>query len=119
MPTLIDLKHRPADAVPAATISLWAKECGLSLTATQIQMLAYQWLANIHLAVASARADQREKACKAICNHCYKGLPIEMRENQPHHFVDDGLQRRGDRGRWVRCHAAAIRDLGAMEEKGE
>lgn len=48
----IDLKRRPIEDVPAATIALWAKECGLELTATQIGMLALQWRVSILVAVA-------------------------------------------------------------------
>lgn len=42
--------------------------------------------------------------CKVMCHHCRKDILYKHGQ----HYVDDGLQPRGEQGRWVRCYASPI-----------
>ena len=53
-----------------------------------------------------AAREQMERDAKIVCGWCRKYGPPEPGKK---HFVSDGLQPKGDPGRWVSCEARAIR----------
>lgn len=69
-------------------------------------------------AVAAARADEREKACKAMCGHCRVGYPVGG-DDLAWHVYGATAPRNVQLSSGQKCAAAAIRNMGAMEEKGE
>jgi hypothetical protein len=52
-------------------------------------------------------AQERERCAKVMCRRCREGIRLEGDK----HFVNDGMQARGEAGRWVLCAAHSIRAL--------
>jgi hypothetical protein len=78
-----------------------------------LQALIYAALTTARQAAAQ---DAYEQACKAMCGHCRRLVAVEcLPVHGWVHFVNDGLQPRGEAGRYADCQAAAIRALAAAE----
>jgi hypothetical protein len=62
---------------------------------------------HIAAALRTYGAQERERCVRAMCRMCREDAPFE----RGRHFVNDGLQPRGQPGRWVMCAAHSIRAL--------
>lgn len=59
--------------------------------------------------IAAAILAERRRAAMKVCRWCARGAPVETQVGFGlAHFVNDGIQPRGQAGRWVACSAAAI-----------
>lgn len=61
-------------------------------------------------AIAAARSEVWERACKAICNYCEKGYDLSEHKNSFTHRVPSaGTLMSGGRHAWLSCKASVIR----------
>lgn len=56
----------------------------------------------IDAAITAARADERERACKAVCERCRDGVPVARSEGVIYHNTQSGPRM---------CRAFAIRAM--------
>lgn len=57
---------------------------------------------------STAREEGIEEAMRAQCVYCRRRYPVDAAQR---HYVNDGIQPRGESGRWVSCPAASVRAL--------